>query len=324
MRSELGPHARRLIGRIELLSRGVLADDVRSALKDEVASHLLASTQAREELHASPKEADRAAAKAFGRVWPMIHGMYRDEVAAKAPSKRAQTICAVVAGLCSLPYVLLSFNATLLPFALTSLGLLVMAVLGFRLRHMPLAVVRDAVLTSAVAATLFAFVGTAISPGPEVLIPRDMSESALRGVPHRRADLEAREVRVQTFHETFLANPVAGRVPVYEWKAGGASESWRAFPTLESTRIAWQRAVPDAEKFFAEKQRRLNKSEERLRAGLAASPLEKIRLLPEFLMIPVLVAAFVAAYGMLVGFAYAMAMSSLRHRLRRRRVNFRA
>lgn len=223
--SELGPHARRLLNRIELLSKGVLADEVRAALKDEVASHLLASTQAREELHATPKEADRAAAKAFGRVWPMILGMYQDEIAAKAPSKRTQTICAVIAGLCSLPYMLLSFNASLLPFAMTSLGLLVMAVLGFRLRKTPFTVVRDAVLTSAVASTLFAFVGTAISPAPEVLIPRYLSESALRGVPHRRADLEAREARVQTFHATFLANPAAGRVPVYEWKSGGASES---------------------------------------------------------------------------------------------------
>ncbi len=322
--SELGPHARRLLNRIELLSKGVLADDVRSALKDEVASHLLASTQAREELHATPKDADRAAAKAFGRVWPMILGMYQDEIAAKAPSKRTQTICAVIAGLCSLPYMLLSFNASLLPFAITSLGLLVMAVLGFRLRKTPFAVVRDAVLTSAAASTLFAFVGTAISPGAEVLVPRSWNENALRNVPKRRADLEARAARVQTFHATFLANPGAGRVPVYEWKSGGATESWRAFPTLESTRVAWQRAVPDAEKYFAERQRRLDQSAEKMRAGLTASPFEKLRLLPEFLMIPVLVATFVAAYGLLVGFAFALAASSLRHRLRRRRVNFRA
>lgn len=324
MRSKLGPHARRLLGRIEVLSKGVLADDVRSALKDEVASHLLASTQAREELHASAKEADRAAAKAFGRVWPMIHRMYRDEVAAKAPSKRAQTICAVVTGLCSAPFLLITSPVGSVPFFTMALGLLVMAVLGFRLRHMPLTVVRDAVLTSAAAATLFAFFGTAISPGPEVLVPRSWNEDALRNVPKRRAELEARAARVQTFHAKFLANPAAGRVPVYEWKSGGASESWRAFPTPEATLVAWQRALPDAEKYFAEKQRGLDLGAEKMRAGLTASPFEKIRLLPEFLVIPVLVATFVAAYGMLVGFAYAMAMSSLRHRLRRRRVNFRA
>jgi hypothetical protein len=324
MRSELGPHARRLIGRIELLSKGVLADDVRSALKVEVASHLLASTQAREELHASPKEADRAAAKAFGRVWPMIHGMYRDEVAAKAPSKRTQTMISILAGGCLAPVVVAGSIPGYVLFLSTGIGMLLLAILGFLTRRVPITPVRNAVLSGTVIWIPFSLFTTAISPNSELLLPRVTVENALRGIPAAKAAEVTRLERVQTLYSAFLANPAPGRAPLYQQSETIPTETWMRFGTLEETRAAWHRALPDSARYFADRQKRIDTQAQNLRDGLAASPLEKLRFLPQFLWMPVLVSAFLSAYSMLVGFAYAMAMSSLRHRLRRRRVNFRA